>query len=344
MPRPSRPWFRSDRDAWYAWIGGRRVPLARGRDNREGAYRAFYRLKADEPTPPGPAAQVQAREVANLYYEHAQLNLAPLTAEFYRRHLTSFAAFIGLKAAAETRPKDVIAWVESHPEWNQTTRAGAITAVKRAFRWAARQGHIPADPVVAAEKPQARRRQSILDGPAIARIFAAVSDRPFLDLLTALRDTGARPSEVMKVRAEHARPDRRTWVLESKTTARTGEARKVLLTPAVVAITRRLMAAHPDGPLFRNQDDAPWTRNAMACRFARLRARLGLGREATAESFRHRFATDLLLAGVSPAIVAKLMGHTSTVMLGRNYSHLGDHDEELIGILDGIRGDVSTGS
>ena len=36
----------------------------------------------------------------------------------------------------------------------------------------------------------------------------------------------------------------------------------------------------------------------MACRFGEIRDRLGMGAEATAESFRHVFATDAAVKGV----------------------------------------------
>ena len=38
-------------------------------------------------------------------------------------------------------------------------------------------------------------------------------------------------------------------------------------------LTRRLMQEHPEGPLFRNEDGKPWNRNAVRCRFRRVRDR-----------------------------------------------------------------------
>ena len=51
--------------------------------------------------------------------------------------------------------------------------------------------------------------------------------------------------------AEHANLDIGVWVLdEHKTEHHTGEAASVIiLTPAMVALTRRLMLKHPEGPL-----------------------------------------------------------------------------------------------
>jgi integrase len=52
-----------------------------------------------------------------------------------------------------------------------------------------------------------------------------------------------------------------------------------------------------------------------------VRAKLVI--DATAYGFRHSFATDALSNGVPEAHVAALLGHSSTTMLHRHYSHVG---------------------
>ena len=42
------------------------------------------------------------------------------------------------------------------------------------------------------------------------------------------------------------------------------------LTDRVLEITRRLMLAHPEGPMFRNSDGNPWCVSSVKCRFQRL--------------------------------------------------------------------------
>jgi integrase len=86
-----------------------------------------------------------------------------------------------------------------------------------------------------------------------------------------------------------------------------------------------------------NSDGRPWTRNAMALRFRRLRARRGLGPEATAEAFRHGYAIDALERGVPIATVAELLGHRGTRMLEAYYSHLHERRDHLRAAADQIR-------
>jgi site-specific recombinase XerD len=94
------------------------------------------------------------------------------------------------------------------------------------------------------------------------------------------------------------------------------------LPPALVALCRQLAARHPEGPLFRNSRGTAWTRNAIRCRFRRLRGKLELGPGVVAYSYRHTFATEGLGAGVDLATMAELLGHVDTTMVSAHYSHL----------------------
>ncbi|MBC7815642.1 MAG: hypothetical protein IAG10_01945, partial [Planctomycetaceae bacterium] len=44
---------------------------------------------------------------------------------------------------------------------------------------------------------------------------------------------------------------------------------------AALAITKRLILQHPEGPIFRNADGEPWTSFAINCSFLRLQAAMG---------------------------------------------------------------------
>jgi integrase len=121
-----------------------------------------------------------------------------------------------------------------------------------------------------------------------------------------------------------------TWTLpEHKTRRKTQKPRVVYLTPVLLELTRTLAQRHPTGPLFRNRDGRPWNRNAIRCRFRRIREKLGLGGGVVAYLYRHGFATDALERGVPSATVAELLGHEGTRMLATHYSHLAEKREHL---------------
>jgi integrase len=160
--------------------------------------------------------------------------------------------------------------------------------------------------------------------------MAAIPDRPFRDLLTALWESGARPGEVMGLTADRVDLERGQWRVVNKTRRKTREkVRLIELTPRLVELSSRLLAEHPEGLLFRNTKGGPWTRHLVAHRFGRLRRRLGFGPEATAYSLRHQYITDALEQGVPIATVAELVGHKDTNMISRVYSKLSQRRRHL---------------
>jgi integrase len=240
------------------------------------------------------------------------------------------------------KPFHVTRWLDSHPAW-KGTRWGAVTAVKRAFNWSADEGLIAANPVKKVKKPPMRTRERFVTPEERRKILANYPEGdPFRDFLFALEETGCRPGEVGMVTAEHVNFDLGVWVLDDhKTESKTQEARVIVLTPAMVELTRRLVRLRPSGPLFLNEDGRPWNRNAIRCRFRRVREKLKLGGDLVAYLYRHAVATDLLESGTGIAQAAEILGHKGTAMISRHYSKLRERREHLRDQLKKARGDQS---
>jgi integrase len=203
--------------------------------------------------------------------------------------------------------------------------------VKRAFNWAADEGLIAANPVKKVKKPIMRRRERFITPEERRKIFDNYPEGDcFRDFLFALEHTGCRPGEVGAVTAEDVDLRTGVWVLdEHKTEEKTGEARVIILTPAMVEITKRLMTIRPVGPLFLNEDGKPWNRNSIRCRFRRVRKKLKLGGDLVAYLYRHAVATDLLESGTGIAQAAEILGHKGTGMIMRHYSKLRERRDHL---------------
>ena len=146
-----------------------------------------------------------------------------------------------------------------------------------------------------------------------------------------MSETGCRPSEVCRVTAADVNLEVGVWVLHRhKTGKKTGKPRVVYLTPVMVEMSRRLMLATPDGPIFRGpRGKKPFTRNGVRCRFRRLREKLPHLKGVVAAAYRASFATDALEHGVGVAQVAELLGHSDTTMVMRHYSMLSQRVEHL---------------
>lgn len=345
MGRRATGFWRADRNAWYVKLDGRQIRLAVGKGAKAQAERELRRLLAERDR--GATSGVGVLSVAAvcaLFDAHAQRHLAPITASRYREFLERFAGAFGPLAASEARPKDVLAWLDGKPTWGPTTRHNAATAVKRAFAWAAKVGHLERDPLAGLERPRAGRREVVADGATAAAMIAGAISPEFRDLLVFLRETGCRPGEAIRMEARHVDWGRRLAVLDGKTTARTGRKRIIHLTEAATAILASGLERHPAGPLLRNTKGLPWTRTALNTQMRRLRARLGIGKEAGAVLYalRHQWVTDALESGVPIATVAELAGHRGTAMVERHYSHLSDRTEHLQSALSRIRPEAGT--
>jgi integrase len=329
MARPHKPWYWKARQAWTVEIDGRRHILAKGpqAQTRTEAMRVFHALMAERDraastTPRAPPPALTVGGLCDHYLEWIAHTRRPLTLEWYQRHLSGFAAHVGVDTAAGIiRPRHVTGWLQAHG-WSPSTECGAITAVKAAWSWGRKQGYLDDDPLKVMDRPPIATRDEILSEEQFEATLAATKDREFRDFLTVMHETGMRPSEAMALEARHIDFEARAAVLDSKTTSTTGRKRVVYLSDRALDLFRELAGRWPEGPILRNTRGRPWTRFATKCRFWRLRNKLGFGHELTAESLRHGYLTDALEQGTPIATVAELAGHKGTQMIERRYSKL----------------------
>jgi integrase len=272
MPHYPKPFFRAPRGLWYVQIHGRQVNLGPDRDE---AFRRYHDLMSRGPDEPESSNGDSAVSVLDAFLDWCQKHRAPRTYDWYRDYLQSFARSIPRALSVERlKPIHVQQWVDSQPGWGRGKR-GAITAVQRAFNWAAKMGLIETRPVRHVEKPRAGRRDVVITPEEYAWILGQVKDEEFRDLLIVCWETGCRPQEVLAVEARHVDLDGGRWVFPPDEAKGKKAHRVVYLTDRALEITRRLIALHSEGPLFRNTDGRPWHPYALNCRFGRLRFSYG---------------------------------------------------------------------
>lgn len=181
----------------------------------------------------------------------------------------------GDPSIAELKPFHVQRWLDANSGW-RTGKRGAVIVVQCAFNWAARMGLIDANPVRSIEKPKAERRERVIILAGFAAMLARVKDDEFRDLLATCWETGCRPQEALAVAARHVDLAIGCWTFPVDESKCKTHQRTVYLSDAALEITRRRVAAWPEGPIFRNTDGLPWTPFALNCRFGRLQIALGL--------------------------------------------------------------------
>jgi integrase len=339
VARQPRPWQRAAcGGAWYAQIRGVQTRLAGPDATLAEAYEALYARLAEKPAerPQRQPAALSVRDVLSLFLTHCKAavsrdELKQVTLEGYVRYLERAKTRLGTIVAAELRPHQVEDWVNAKPPgWGPTSRYNAITAIKAAFNWARKAGHMDSSPIADMDRPRPKRREEILTGKQVATLLKACQGRALHDLIVALRETGCRPGEVCRLEGTGVDLDSRTWEVGNKTEHATGEeTRTVYLTDLMVDLSRRLMERWPEGPIFRNERGRPWTRSGYGHEVRKLAAALKMGPEAVAYSLRHLYVTDGLEKGIPPATLAELVGHKDVTMIMRIYNKLKKRTEHL---------------
>src|SRR5207237_557012 len=149
-------------------------------------------------------------------------------------------------------------------------------------------------------------------------VLGACTDQQFRDLLTFMWESGARPQEAVNVEARHYDPAAKRLVFPKEESKGKKFQRVIYLTDVAAAIVERLIQQWPEGKLFRNENNLPWNRNAIRCRFRRQRIHSRVKVKVAGicgYAIRHSFATNALRAGVDPVTLAVLMGHVDATQI-----------------------------
>lgn len=220
--------------------------------------------------------------------------------------------------------------------------------MRAALRWAVRVGHLASDPLGGLELPRqrSRGRETIVNDFQHAAALAAAHPR-LREILVALENSGARPSEILAATASawhdqagalvyHA-DERRLLGEHRHKTAGADKDRVILFTGDALAMMRALVAKHPTGPLFRSQRAGRKWHGCVLCdHFCALRPVIG-HRAYTPYSYRHTFATRWLERGGSVDDLADLLGNTPEVCR-KHYKHLLTDRAGLRARLENLRG------
>ena len=318
-------WYRKAKDGWYATVGGRKVSLGvRGKANRKAAQEAWHKLMADGPKPEPKAEAPVVRAVCDAFLTEAPARLKPKTVRIYKDE------------ADRLTSHQLAGWL-SKVKLSGTSKSITIRAVSAVFGWAVKAHLIRTNPAKDVPKPKGRSRgeEAAISEADHARLVEAATPE-FGLVLRLLHATGARPGEVCRITAETFNADAGCVVLREHKMERTGKPRLVYLPADAVALLKAQAERYKSGPLLRSRTGVPWSPQAVCQAMRRLQRKTGL--RSTAYGYRHGFATQALVSGVPDATVAALLGHGSTAMLHRHYSHLTAQAQAMRDALARVRG------
>lgn len=340
--RQPKPYYKKSHHAWFANIGPNKGPvrLASEADGEAKAYEKYHELMANrQPI----TSDWRVTDLLEKFLDTKHPGWKPPTYEFYQNALSSFGRFVRNLRVTHLKPHHVTDWLNQchlfvHRGGKATDkpvsasyRCNLIRAVKAAFRWAEREGHIFRSPIWTVERPTPPPRDVYLMPDQWDKLVALVATSRdqgcLLDIITVMKETGCRPQEARRVEARHFDQKARCWTFPADESKGGRDSRVVLLTDRAFEICRRLALKHPEGALFRTSLGKPWTRHALGDRLYQDGKKLGF--RVCPYAVRHTFATDAIIRGVDLQTIATLMGHVDLKMLSRIYQHIRKRSDHL---------------
>lgn len=327
MQRPSRepkPFFRTSKNCWYLQVGKRQISL--GPDKKMASQR-YHEIMSDRETLTSETATIET--LFEHYLDWVENNRKPGTYGKIRTNLSRFAAYIGKSKRASTLTgSDLSDWVESESSWGPTTRNEAIGSVVRAYNWAVGKRYLTRNYVRnVPNRPQRKRRETILSQDDWREVLKHVRDQAFQDFLTFMWETGCRPKEARTLEARHVNIEAGLIIFPPSESKGERHERVIYATESTLVIVKRRIEQFPKGALLRNSRGRPWTKDALNCRFRRLKKKIG--KPIFAYALRHSYATQGLVDGVDSVTLSQLMGHKDVSTLAKNYAHLSKRADYL---------------
>jgi len=262
--------------------------------------------------------------------------LAPNTLQSYRRDLTQFSAWLETIRSTlllDVNQADIEAYLQYRFMRKASPRSTArlLSALKRFYRLALRDGRIALDPTLKIDTPKLPRSlPKSLSETDVDRLLNApdpteplgLRDKAMLEILYA---SGLRVSELVTLKVVNVSLDMGVLSVMGKG----GKERMVPLgEEALLWLSRYLSDARQlilgttiSDALFVTQRGAAMTRQAFWYLIKRRALQAGLARLPSPHVLRHAFATHLLNHGADLRVVQMLLGHAD-ISTTQIYTHV----------------------
>ncbi|MEZ4315807.1 MAG: tyrosine-type recombinase/integrase [Nannocystaceae bacterium] len=260
----------------------------------------------------------------------AAKNLKPKTVKGYRELMKNqISPTLGKKKISSVTKGDVQGAYRRMAETAPSRAIAAVKYLRSLFAWACEEEILSDNPACKVKIPSIKNRRRYLSQDERSRFWGALKmletntsiHPPMLAVVKMLALTGARKSEILRLRwSEVDAEGARITKSEHKTDSR-GKERVILLSPAAMEVLeaqRGLSLAW----VFPSKRDAGAPIPCIDYVFQRVLKAAEIT-DFRIHDLRHSFASDGISRGLPLAVIGELLGHSSVRMTER-YAHLSD--------------------
>jgi len=338
MPRTGQPRYDQSRNQWYLNHKNKKHFLGTGRGNYAQAIKRAAEILGHDPLPvPSGRPRIIATMAEAWIHEHSPSDWVKAMLKTW---LVQFGA-VPLDKVGPGHLQEYANWLRSHntehttrpTKWTQGRRPkrpsartvqANVNAAKRVLDWGHRRGLVgPVDPPKL-ETPTKQPRD--YRPHQLAKLWETLPKyvKPALAFLV---ETGARPGEVCNLDWSDVDIEAGVAeVAEHKTRHRTGQSRKLFLSPAAIEVLKAIK--HRKGPVFLNRNRRVYKPSGLRSTVYRYAKRLGLSVK-TVYGLRHTRAQTMLEQGHDLAEVKEQLGHRSIVTTQRYAQVRDDQSREV---------------
>lgn len=237
----------------------------------------------------------------------------------------------GDREAGSLAPADLFRWIElEYPNTGNTRQNDLISYVQTAYNWIERNHGIPSK-IRKVDKPTPDQREFYIEFRDWDRLLSCCPPHVH-DLVSFLLYTGARPQEARILKPKHWNSAQSQFVLPASQAKGKKKPRVIFVPTSLHARVEELVkiATATRGYVFTNSRGGAWNKTSFNSAARRIKVKMNMP-EFCMYVCRHSFAVERIVRGkLDLAIVAKLMGHSSTDMVYQKYGHIGKQNDVLL--------------
>jgi integrase len=271
---------------------------------------------------------MKVNRLAERFFQHAAQTNAPGSLQGIRDRLRLFLNEFGeVKTTKVSRERLIEFLHQSQGTLADQTHRQNILRVEALQGWAVRFEYLKKPWIRKGDvhRPPAVGRDMILTLEQVAAIIA-IMRKDAVPIFRCCRLTGSRPGELCAARIEQIEgpPGERLIVqTKHKTAKKTGQKRRIILTPAAEELVDIATAGRTEGAIFLTARGLPWLRDRLSREFRRCRDHLGISKKIVLYSTRHEAASRMIDAGCDINQVKVQLGHTD-IGTTQRYVHAKD--------------------